>query len=113
MKRLLFLSLVVVLILIIGGLTRSIYGLWRKQDLVSSYQKELSKEKNENQKLKNQLSLVEKSDFLEQQARNNLFLVKPGEQDVIIPKGLLIASNSAKPSETVPNWKKWWSLFLQ
>jgi len=113
MKRLLFLSLVVVLILIIAGLARSIYGLWRKQDLIISYQKELVKEKNENQKLKNQLSLVENPNFLEQQARNNLFLVKAGEQDVLIPKDLLTASNSAKTSqEVVPNWKKWWKLFF-
>lgn len=113
MKRILFAVLVLSLILVIVGLGRSIYDLWRKQDLVISYQKQLAKQKNENQALKQKVSLTNKPGFVEEQARDNLFLSKPGEQNVIIPGELLIGTNSAKPIEDPsPNWKKWWSLFF-
>ena len=112
MKKIAFITTIVVLILIIVGISRSIYELWRKQDLVAQYQKELTNAQKENQALKQKLSVVNNPNFVEEQARDNLFLVKPGEQSVIIPQELLTASNSAKPTEFVPNWKKWWSLFF-
>ncbi len=113
MRKILFIVLTVSLILVIIGLTRSIYGLWKKQDLVISYQKQLAKQKNENQVLKQKLSTTNNPKFLEEQARDNLFLVKPGEQGVIIPKELLIGSSSAKPiEEEIAIWKKWWNLIF-
>ncbi|MEX2013119.1 MAG: septum formation initiator family protein [Candidatus Levyibacteriota bacterium] len=113
MKKILFSVLALSLILVIVGLSRSIFDLWRKQDLVISYQKQLAKQKNENQVLKQKLSQADNPRFLEEQARNNLFLVKPGEQGVIIPKELLMGSNSAKPiEEEIATWKKWWNLLF-
>lgn len=113
MKKILFSVLVFSLVLVAFGLSRSIYDLWRKQDLVISYQKQLAKQKNENQILKQKLSITNDPKFLEEQARDNLFLVKPGEQGVIIPKELLIGSSSAKPiEEEIPIWKKWWDLLF-
>lgn len=113
MKKILFSVLVFSLVLVAIGLSRSIYDLWRKQDLVISYQKQLAKQKNENQILKQKLSITNDPKFLEEQARDNLFLVKPGEQGVIIPKELLIGSSSAKPiEEEIATWKKWWNLLF-
>lgn len=113
MKKILFVVLVFSLILVVIGLARSIYDLWRKQDLMISYEKQLMKQKEENNSLKKQLSSTANPNFVEEQARNNLFLVKPGEQDVIIPNELLNSSSSAKPIEdNTPNWKKWWNLFF-
>ncbi len=112
MKRIIFVVLVLSLSLIIIGLTRSIYDLWRKQDLIISYQKQLNKQKQENQILKQKLSQASNPKFLEEQARDNLFLIKPGEQNVIIPKELLVGTISAKPIEEIPNWKKWLNLFF-
>lgn len=113
MKKILFSVLVFSLVLVAIGLSRSIYDLWRKQDLVISYQKQLAKQKNENQILKQKLSVTNDPKFLEEQARDNLFLVKPGEQGVIIPKELLVGSSSAKPiEEEIATWKKWWNLLF-
>lgn len=113
MKRILFGILVLSLSLIIIGLSRSIYDLWKKQDLVISYQKQLVKQKNENQTLKQKLSLTNNPKFVEEQARDNLFLSKPGEQNVLIPSELLTSSGSAKPIEDlIPNWRKWLNLFF-
>ncbi len=113
MKKILFAILVLSLFLIIIGLARSVYDLWKKQDLIISYQKQLSKQKQENQALKQNLSITDNPWFVEQQARDNLFLTKPGEQSVILSKELLIGTNSFSPIEdTSPNWKKWWNLFF-
>ncbi|MBI2195933.1 MAG: septum formation initiator family protein [Candidatus Levybacteria bacterium] len=113
MKKILFAVLTLSLILVIIGLSRSIYDLWKKQDLVISYQKQLAKQKAENQALKQKLSTTNNPKFLEEQVRDNLFMVKPGEQDVIISKELLIGTSSAKPiEEEIANWKKWWHLFF-
>lgn len=113
MKKILFLGIFFSLSLIIVGLSRSIYDLWKKQDLLISYQKQLENQKNQNQRLKQQLSTAQGANFVEEQARNNLFLVKPGEQDVIIPKELLRDTNSTKPiGDNRANWQKWFSLFF-
>ncbi|MEX2007178.1 MAG: septum formation initiator family protein [Candidatus Levyibacteriota bacterium] len=113
MKKILFAVLTLSLILITVGLSRSIYDLWKKQDLVISYQKQLSKQKAENQMLKNKLSTTDNPKFLEEQARDNLFMVKPGEQDIIISKELLMGSVSAQPiEEEIVTWKKWWNLLF-
>jgi len=113
MKKVLFLVVIVLSAIIINSLVRSIYDLWKKQDLVVRAKIELEKQKEENQRLKSQLSVVGNDEFIEKEARNKLFLVKPGEQEVIIPKELLDASNSAQPKpDNTPNWKKWWNLFF-
>lgn len=108
-----FLIIIVLSAVIINSLIRSIYDLWKKQDLVTQAKIELEKQKQENQRLKSQLSVVKEDQFIEKEARNQLFLVKPGEQEVIIPKEVLDASKSAKPKvDNTPNWKKWWDLFF-
>ncbi len=113
MKKILFAVLVSSLVLVIIGLSRSIYDLWNKQDLLISYKKQLSSAQNENKVLKSRLAQANNPNFLEEQARDNLFLVKSGEQSVIVPNELLIGTNSAKPiGDNLPNWKKWWNLFF-
>ncbi|MCL5432722.1 MAG: septum formation initiator family protein [Patescibacteria group bacterium] len=114
MKRILFFAVLIGSIFIINGLVRSIYGLWQKQGYLATAQKQLEKEKSENSRLKKQLAEVQSPKFLEEQARNKLLLIKEGEQEVIIPKEFLGASDSAKGKErdSRSNWQKWWDLFF-
>lgn len=109
MKRIIFAAVVLFFLLIINGLSHSIYDLWHKQDLVTSAQKKLTEEKLKNQKLKADFSVVDSPEFIENEARNKLFLVKPGEQGVIIPQNLEIKEESSLVAE--PNWQKWINLF--
>lgn len=109
MKRIIYIISVFVLLLIINGLAHSIYDLWTKKDVLTAAQKTLDEEKAENKKLKEDLARVQTKEFVEKEARNKLFLVKPDEKVVVIP----VASKSAeKKGEVLPNWKKWWNLFL-
>lgn len=111
MKKILFFAVVIVCLITINGLVRSIYDLWKKQDLLVSAQKDLESAKKENQKLRKDLSYVKSNEFVESEIRNKLFLVKPGESGVIIPSSLT-AKKPPVPIPEPPNWQKWLNLFL-
>ena len=74
-------------------------------------QKDLEREKAESRNLKVRLTYVQNDAFIEEEARNKLFLVKPGESGVIVPKDL-ISSRGATPTPEPPNWQKWINLFI-
>ena len=112
MKKAIYIGLVIVLLLMINGLLHSIYDIWHKQDLLTSAQKQLDREKLENQKLKGELSYAQTPQFLEEQAHNKLFLVKPGEQEVLISQTLKNQNQPQKQNQNVPNWQQWLNLFF-
>jgi cell division protein FtsB len=113
MKKIIFVAIVIALLLIINGLFGSILDVWHKQDLLTQAQKKLESEKQINQKLKAELSITDSKEFIEEEARNKLFMGKPGEQPVIIPKDLLKQREIKKPVDLRSNWQKWWDLFFK
>lgn len=110
-KKVAFFITIVVSLIIINGLVRSILDLWNKQDVVVRARQDLDREKRKNEELKVQLGYVKSNEFVEEEARNKLFLVKPGESDVIIPKNL-IKKKEEKPPPPPPVWKQWMNLFI-
>jgi len=111
-KKVIFIVVVVVLLVIINNLVHSIYEVWSKQDLLNQAQKELTREENKNQKLKAGLSYVKTQKFIEEEARNKLFLVKPGEQEVLLPGSSSSNQTQKKQEVQTPNWQKWLNLFF-
>lgn len=113
-KKIGFFIIIVVSLFIINNLVQSIYTLWQKKNLVVDARLDVDKHKYENQVLKNKLKSIESSEFIEEEARNKLFLVKPGEQIVVFSEKNLEAtiSSKIKPKDTRPNWKKWYDLFI-
>lgn len=110
MKKIIFIIIVVILLFIINGLVRSLLDIWQKKDFITQAQKELSFQKQENQRLKSALSYSQTQEFIEKQARDKLFMVKAGEQKVLVPQE---SENSEEVKEdNSPNWKKWWNLFF-
>ena len=114
MKRVIFIIIFLVAIFIIKSLVSSIYTLWHKKDLITEAKRGLTFERKKNQELKDKLSVIQSPKFIEEQARNKLFLSKPNEQEIIIPKDLLKITDSkdVKPPKEEPNWKKWLKLFF-
>ena len=109
MKKFLFLTIVVILLFIINNLVRSIYDIWQKKDFVTKAEKELSFQKQENQRLKSALSYSKTQEFIEKEARDKLFMLKQGEQKVLLSKDTQeVREEKAK----LPNWKQWWNLFF-
>lgn len=111
MKKAGFILIVIVLLFIINNLVHSIYDLWQKQGLLTQAEKQLSAEKLKNTKLKTEISRAKSPQFIDEEARNKLFLVKPGEQEVLISKDLL-SKSPQKQAQNIPNWQKWWQLFF-
>lgn len=115
MKKVLFIIALIVSLFFINNLTRSIFNLWQKQSLLEREKKELLKTKEENKRLKEQLSYVQSLEFIEEQARNKLLLLKPEEQRILISNNLTAATQSGKKrteEKKEANWKKWWELFF-
>lgn len=112
MKKAAFILIVIVMLLIINSLGHSIYELWHKQDLLTSAQKELDAQKLKNQKLKAEYSYTQTPQFIDEQAHNKLFLVKLGEQSVLISQKLMQKEAEKKAKDNIPNWQKWINLFF-
>lgn len=115
MKKVIYLLILIVSLFTINNLVRSIINLSTKQDVVSRAQLELQKVKNENKKLKDQLSEAQRNEFVEREARDKLFMAKPGEKIVILGSekdedGQLPSQPTLTP---IPNWKQWLRLFFQ
>src|SRR5258707_748019 len=106
LKKIGFFAIIFISAIIINNLVHSIYTLWQKKALISQSAQELSREEKRNQDLKKQLALAGKPEFIEEQARDKLFLVKPGEGVIVMPSQYIQASPSAAPvpSDTRPNW---------
>ncbi|PIR79786.1 MAG: hypothetical protein COU25_03395 [Candidatus Levybacteria bacterium CG10_big_fil_rev_8_21_14_0_10_35_13] len=112
MKKAAYILIVIVLFLAINSLVHSILDLWQKQDLITSAQKELDREIQKNQKLKAQYEYVQTPEFIEKEAHNKLFLVKEGEQEVLISQSLLSKTQARRKMEERSNWEKWLDLFF-
>lgn len=112
-KKIVFFTIIIVSVFTINNLIYSIYTLWQKQHLVESVRKDLEREKEENQELKRKLSLAKDPSFIEEEARNKLFLSKPGEGVIVIPTEAMKASQAAKiQPDTRANWEKWRDVFF-
>lgn len=111
-KKIAYIITLIGLLLVINSLVGSIFDLLSKQNVLISAQKRLDLEKAQNQKLKAQYAQAQTPEFIESQARNKLFLVKPGEQSVIIPDSLLPTTKTAKPIKSFSNWQQWLELFF-
>ena len=110
MKKIIFIIIVIILLLIVNNLVRSIHDLWQKKDYITQVQQELDLQKQENQRLKSALSYSQSQEFIEKQARDKLFMVKAGEQKVLVPQESESSQEAQKDNN--PNWKKWWNLFF-
>lgn len=115
MKRFIFVAVIVFLIFIINNLAQSTYSLWQKKDVLVEAKQDLSKEQKENNELKEQLKVVKSPQFVESQARDKLLLVKPGENIVVVPTGLIAREQpkAVKKTPPKPNWLQWWELFFK
>ena len=114
MKKVAFLVILFISLFIIKNFITSIYSLWQKQDLIVQAKFDLETEEKKNQELKNKLSLAKLPQFTEEQARNRLFLVKPGENQIVLSQELWNATDSSrnKSLDNSPNWQKWLNLFF-
>lgn len=89
----------------------SIFDTIQNGKISNSLQQQLADEKKKNQFLKERLFYVKTDDFIENEARRKLGLVKVGEHTVIAPPAPEKDKNPIEV-DTKPNWEKWWGLFF-
>lgn len=96
------------------SLTRSVYDLWRRGDVVEERALVRNQLKAENEALKEELENVESSDYIEEQARNKLNLSREGEVIVVLPPFLTSPEpiRNEKKSGSKPNWQLWRDRFF-
>lgn len=111
MKKILPLIIVILLILVIKNNVSSIIDLSNNNNDVSSLEKKLEKEKQKNKFLKERLTYVETSEFVENEAREKLGMLKEGEQFIIAPTPSPL-NNGEINLDNRPNWQKWLELFF-
>ena len=75
---------------------------------------DIQKQETENKEFKKKLEMVKKPQFFEEEARNKLFLAKPGEGIIVLPEDVLNSSMSGKKEsqDNRQNWQKWWDMFF-
>lgn len=112
MKKILFIIAIIVCLIIINNLVRSIYSIWQKDKLVTDAEKQLSYQKEQNERLKSELSYVQTQEFIEKEARDKLFMGKPKESIVLGSEDQRSEKLSNNMGDSKPNWKKWVELFF-
>lgn len=114
MKKALFITVIIIALFIIQNFVRSIIGVWQKQSLIDQAQVEFAKEQKEHDRLVKQYTQVQKPSFVEEEARNKLFMVKENEQQIVIPNFLLKDTSSKHLTvlSVKPIWQQWVHLFF-
>jgi cell division protein FtsB len=113
MKKVIFFIILILCLFIINNFFHSIYRLWQKQDLITSARRELARETQAQKKLEQELSRMENPSYIEEEARNKLLLIKPGEQVVIVPEPTQAPQDEQKPSKKpAAPWEQWYQLFF-
>lgn len=92
-------------------MVKSLYDLYSKKDVLIQTQQKLTQLQQQHTQLQKDLKKSTTQQFIEQQARDKLFLVKPGESMVILPQTSSKTSSTSKKDE-LPNWQQWWNLFF-
>ena len=109
------LILVVLIIMVCFPLVRS----WRQKQLVekeiSGFKKEISAKEENNKKLREMISYLESDSSLEETARLNLGMKKPGESVAVIKQEIntsSVAIQEEKEGERESNYHKWFQYFF-
>lgn len=114
-KKISFTAIILISVFIAYNLIIQIFQALHSGDRLSLATEILYKLEVENKRLKERLEQTKTDEFIVEQARNKLGLVKKGETLIVIPEDkinqVLSASQSAKEEERLPNWVGWFRLF--
>jgi cell division protein FtsB len=110
------LASIVIFLILTSSLVKSLKRIAEGKALVRRNEAKLEKIQKENEKLEEQLKIIQSDEFVEKQLRNKLGLVKEGEIVVVLPEADIVKRLSpiipeeeeVKPK---PNWQRWIDLF--
>lgn len=106
------LIIAIICIYLIVTTIQAILDLWRAGDKEVTREKNLAELRQEQDKLLQKKAAIETPAYWEKVARDQLGMVKPGEEVVIIPQELLADQAKIATPDASPNWQKWARLLL-
>lgn len=111
MKRIISIVAIILILLTIKNIISSINRLRDTAEVAKRQEEQLRHQQQTHAFLQEQLKYVQTDEFVEQEARNKLGLVKQDEYVVLAPPPTKNSENEEDRSDD-PNWKKWIQLFL-
>ncbi|MCX6794771.1 MAG: septum formation initiator family protein [Candidatus Falkowbacteria bacterium] len=104
----------VFLVVIIFPLAKAYSQRRLVENEINEVKKQISDYENQNQQLKELASYLQSEQSLEEQARLNLNMKKPGEAVVVIEgsKNNVVSIGAASSDENVSNLVKWWRYYF-
>jgi cell division protein FtsB len=103
----------VFLVIVIFPLARAYNQRRLVEREITDVKKQISDFENQNQELKELVEYLQSDQALEEQARLNLNLKKPGEEVIVIEnKGAGVATVDSSVDESIGNLIKWWRYFF-
>ncbi|MFZ4648775.1 MAG: FtsB family cell division protein [Patescibacteria group bacterium] len=104
--------LVILIILVLLPLVRG----WRQKKMIeeeiSGFKAEISAKEAGNKKLREAIAYLESDSSLEETARLNLGMKKPGESVAVIKEELSTSSVMIEKTEIESNYRKWFRYFF-
>lgn len=110
-KRILIIALVILLLAAIRNGFLSIVNSTKEEGAKERLEKELLERQREGQFLKEKLFYVKTDEFVEEEAKEKLGMLKSGEILVIAPTAGSVDKDEIF-IDTRPIWQKWWDLFF-
>jgi len=106
--------IIIVGIILIVSLSRSILKMFKARDELKLAEQKIEELQKEAASLTEKKKFYQSEEFIEQEARNKLNMVKEGETVVVLPPNVkeILGEKEVQPQTSVPNWRQWLNLFL-
>jgi cell division protein FtsB len=113
MKQTLLRILLIILgLYLVVSLARGVWDSYQSSSRLEESENRLREVKAENKRLEEELAFRQSDYFVEKEAREKLNLGRPEETVVVMPK-ITVKDKEISPEVVeMPNWKKWFDLFL-
>lgn len=109
-KKGITLLIVIMLAFSIRAITLSIVSVYDKSQILKDLKAQEDQKRREQAFLSQKLYFVKTDAFVEEEARQKLGLVRPGEQ-IVVDQKIGLKQSKSEPIAR-PNWQKWWKLFF-
>ena len=110
----------IVFFLVLSASTiRSSFSVLKSKERLDSLNSEVAKLEEDMKKIEAEIEFKKSDEYIEEKARNDLNLIKPGEKVYVVKGGeeqaesvLSDTDQKVVPEEDRPNWYSWYRLFI-
>lgn len=112
MKQVISWIIIIIGVVLIINISRSIYDLSTRSQLVNNAQERFMEVQEKNAVLREEYRRVQSNEYIEEVAREKLGLGKEGETVYVLPKAKTDQiHDDNKEAKKVPIWRQWLGLF--